>query len=185
MAGMQNKQLSKYLSLVLRHQPQALGIQLDQEGWAVVDELLQKMQQKGMQVDLPKLQEVVATNDKQRFAFNPDGTKIRASQGHSILVELGLLPMTPPALLYHGTAKQHIDPILKEGLQRRNRQYVHLSTDIATAMKVGQRHGQPVVLLVKSGRMHELGYHFYLSANGVWLTDSVPPQFLEVPGQTG
>ena len=182
---MQNKQLSKYLSLVLRHQPQVLGILLDKEGWALVEDLLQKMQQKGMQVDLPKLQEVVATNDKQRFAFNADGTKIRASQGHSIPVELGLQPIAPPSLLYHGTARQHISSILKEGLQRRSRQYVHLSADTATAVRVGQRHGEPVVLLVKSGRMHELGYQFYPSANGVWLTESVPAQFLEVLRQTG
>ncbi|WP_224995275.1 RNA 2'-phosphotransferase [Cesiribacter sp. SM1] len=180
---MDNKRISKFLSLVLRHKPEALGITLDRAGWTSVDELLMKMQQQGMPVDLPKLQEVVATNDKQRFAFNADSTLIRASQGHSIAVELGLQPLAPPPVLYHGTATQHIASILKEGLQAGSRQYVHLSADITTARTVGQRHGQPVILQVNTASMHTSGHTFYQAANGVWLTASVPPLFLEIISQ--
>ena len=177
---MNNKHISKFLSLVLRHQPEALGVTLDKEGWTPVNELLEKMQQKGMKVDLPKLQEVVATNDKKRFAFSADGTKIRASQGHSLPVDLGLTPMTPPPVLYHGTATQNLSAILKEGLRAQSRQHVHLSADTTTALKVGSRHGKAVVLLVKSAEMHGQGHQFYQSANGVWLTDFVPAAFLKL-----
>lgn len=177
---MNNKHISKFLSLVLRHQPEKLGIHLDEEGWAPVAELLEKMQAQGMPVDLIKLQEVVAGNDKQRFAFNSDASKIRASQGHSIPVDLGLEPVQPPAVLYHGTATQHLSAILEEGLHPRSRQHVHLSADISTAIKVGSRHGKAVVLLVKSLEMQQQGHHFFQSANGVWLTASVPPLYLQL-----
>lgn len=176
---MQNKHISKLLSLALRHQPDALGITLDQEGWASVAEVLQKMQQKGMAVDLPRLQEVVDTNDKKRFSFSADGSRIRANQGHSLPVELGLQPVAPPPLLYHGTAIQNLDSIFTEGLQRRTRQHVHLSEDSETAHKVGSRHGKAVVLLVQSGKMHAAGNLFYYSANGVWLTEAVPATYIE------
>ncbi len=176
---MNHKHISKLLSLVLRHQPEVLGITLDQAGWTSVATLLEKMQEQGISIDLAKLQEVVISNDKQRFAFSADGTKIRANQGHSIQVELGLKPLPPPAVLYHGTAIQHVPAILKEGLQRKSRQYVHLSPDTNTALKVGSRHGQAVVLRVHSGKMHRAGYAFYCSANGVWLTATVPAAFIE------
>ncbi|AHM60337.1 phosphotransferase KptA/Tpt1 [Flammeovirgaceae bacterium 311] len=177
---MDNKRISKFLSLVLRHKPQALGVSLDAQGWALVEELLFKMQQKGMPVDLLKLQEVVATNDKQRFAFSADGSRIRASQGHSLPVELGLQPLEPPAVLYHGTATQYMTSILQEGLQAKSRQYVHLSADRVTARMVGQRHGKAVLLIIKAASMHNSGYTFFQAANGVWLTAHVPPLFLEI-----
>jgi putative RNA 2'-phosphotransferase len=177
---MDNKRISKFLSLVLRHKPEAIGIELDSAGWASVDELLLKLQQQGMPVTLQKLQEVVTTNDKQRFAFNTDGTRIRASQGHSLQIDLSLLPLIPPTELYHGTATQYISSILKEGLQAKSRQYVHLSADRATARKVGQRHGKSVILLVNTAAMHNSGHSFYQAANGVWLTRSVPPLFLQI-----
>ena len=177
---MSHKNLSKFLSLVLRHKPEALGFSLDKEGWASVAELMEKMQQKGMDVDLKQLQKVVATNDKQRFSFSADGTKIRANQGHSLPIELGLEPVTPPATLYHGTAIQNISSILKNGLERRKRQHVHLSQDAETARKVGQRHGKPVILMIRSEQMHREGHLFYHSANGVWLTEAAPPKFIEL-----
>lgn len=177
---MTHKNISKFLSLILRHKPEVLGISLDKEGWVSVAELLDKMQQKGMLVDLQQLQEVVDTNDKKRYSFSADGTKIRANQGHSLAVELGLEPLAPPAVLYHGTAIQNISSILKEGLERRTRQHVHLSQDSETARKVGQRHGKPVILLIRSEQMHREGHLFYHSANGVWLTNAVPPKFIEL-----
>lgn len=177
---MTHKNISKFLSLILRHKPEVLGISLDKEGWVSVAELLDKMQQKGMVVDLQQLQEVVDTNDKKRYSFSADGTKIRANQGHSLAVELGLEPLAPPAVLYHGTAIQNISSILKEGLERRTRQHVHLSQDSETARKVGQRHGKPVILLIRSEQMHREGHLFYHSANGVWLTNAVPLKFIEL-----
>lgn len=177
---MKEKDISKYLSLVLRHQPETLGIELDKAGWADVDNLLQKLTLKGMQVDFKLLKQVVDNNDKKRFIFNDDFTKIRASQGHSIEVDLGLSPISPPEYLYHGTAEKNLDSILTEGLKKGNRQHVHLSIDKETAIKVGKRHGKPVVLLVQSRQMNQRGLHFYLSDNRVWLTGHVPPQYLKL-----
>lgn len=177
---MNNKHLSKFLSFVLRHQPQTLGIRLDSEGWTSVSVLLEKMQEQGMPVDLARLQQVVAQNDKQRFALNADASKIRANQGHSVPVSLGLPPQAPPDVLYHGTATSSLSAILKEGLKPGRRQHVHLSVSIDTAIQVGSRHGKPAVLLVKSQEMTQKGYLFYLSANGVWLTDAVPAAFLQL-----
>jgi putative RNA 2'-phosphotransferase len=177
---MSDKDLSKFLSLILRHQPQVLGIELDQAGWTPVDALLAKMNLRGMNVTLEQLKGVVAANDKQRFAFNEDYTRIRANQGHSVAVDLGLKPATPPEVLYHGTAEKHLSAILAEGLRKGSRQHVHLSADVATARKVGQRHGKPVVLEVSSGEMSRQGIAFYRSENGVWLTDSVPVKHLQV-----
>lgn len=180
---MDTKHVSKYLSLVLRHQPQVLGITLDEAGWTDVAILLEKMQQKGMQVEFTKLVEVVQTNDKQRFAFNADHTKIRASQGHSVSIDLELSPVEPPEHLYHGTAEASLPSILKEGIHKRSRQHVHLSSDEKTAIKVGQRHGKPVVLLIKSGEMYRKGLLFYQSENQVWLTEYVSPAFIgTLPG---
>lgn len=170
--------ISKFLSLVLRHQPAEIGLALDENGWAAVDELLERLEIKGMRLDRTSLEHIVATNNKKRFAFNDDGTKIRASQGHSIEVELGYTPQTPPVILYHGTTEKNLEAILKEGLHRRGRQHVHLSADTETATKVGQRHGKPVVLQVMAGEMHKTGHKFFLSENGVWLTTEVPTNYL-------
>lgn len=171
-------QLSKTLSYILRHDPGKFGLTLDAQGWCVVDELLAALAAKGTACTRDLLETVVEQNDKKRFAFSPDGAKIRASQGHSLPVELGYTPATPPALLFHGTTDRFLDSILKQGLQKRQRHHVHLSADAQTAVAVGQRHGRPVVLTVQAGRMAADGYLFYRSANGVWLTDAVPPAYL-------
>ncbi|GAB2945464.1 RNA 2'-phosphotransferase [Hymenobacter coalescens] len=176
-----HRRLSKFLSLVLRHQPEAIGLTLDAAGWADVGELLQRLAQHGHAADRPLLEAVVAESDKQRFAFSPDGRRIRANQGHSVPVELGYAPQTPPAQLYHGTATRHLAGIRAEGLRRGERHHVHLSPDADTARRVGQRHGAPVVLTVQAGEMSRQGYLFYQSDNGVWLTEHVPPQFLQAP----
>jgi putative RNA 2'-phosphotransferase len=172
--------ISKFLSLVLRHQPQAIQLHLDEKGWAGVDELLQKVQSKGFSFDRETLQYIVDTNNKKRFSFNNDGTKIRASQGHSLKVDLGYTESVPPALLYHGTTEKNTKTILHEGLQKMKRQHVHLSTDIETAVMVGRRHGKPVVFGIEAAQMHRDGYPFYLSANGVWLTEAVPASYLRL-----
>ena len=171
--------ISKRLSFVLRHRPQWIGITLDEQGWVNVETLLAKLAAKGEGIDLPVLQHVVATNEKKRYAFNEDGTKIRASQGHSVEVQLGYTPQQPPAVLYHGTVQAFVPAILKQGLQKRKRHHVHLSADVATAEKVGQRRGNPIILTIDAGAMFAQGYAFYISDNGVWLADEVPPQFIE------
>jgi putative RNA 2'-phosphotransferase len=173
--------LSKLLSLVLRHNPGVLGLTLDAQGWVAVDDLLAAAQRHGHALDTATLAQIVADNSKQRFAFSPDGTRIRANQGHSIPVELGLEPITPPELLYHGTARHLLTSIRESGLERRSRQHVHLSADTDTATAVGKRHGVPIVLTVAAGAMQAAGFAFYRSANGVWLTDHVPPEYLGFP----
>ncbi|HEV7330603.1 MAG TPA: RNA 2'-phosphotransferase [Flavisolibacter sp.] len=175
--------LSKFLSLILRHRPQTIGLQLDAQGWASVDELLQKLRNSQNPLDRKTLEYIVATNNKKRFAFNEDGTKIRASQGHSLAIDLGYTPVPPPKVLYHGTAIINTEAIQREGLKKRSRQHVHLSADKETARTVGQRHGKPIVLEVDAAAMHADGYTFFLSANGVWLTDHVPPQYLHSPAE--
>ena len=171
-------QISKFLSLVLRHQPEVIGVELDENGWVDVDELLEKVNASGRQVDRKLLTEVVEKNDKKRFKFSGDRQRIRASQGHSIEVNLKLEPQAPPIVLFHGTAKRNLESILRSGLRRQKRQHVHLSIDRITAHKVGSRHGSPVVLRIDSQKMHEDGHVFYLSDNHVWLTDEVPPQYI-------
>lgn len=170
--------LSRFLSLVLRHQPEVIGLALDEAGWVDVDELLAKCNAVGRALHRETLQRVVRDNDKQRFAFSDDGLRIRASQGHSVAVDLQLENKVPPAVLYHGTADRFLASILQQGLQPRQRQHVHLSADVETATKVGARHGHAVVLTVAAGVMHGLGHTFHLSQNGVWLCAAVPPQFL-------
>ncbi|HEX8021671.1 RNA 2'-phosphotransferase [Mucilaginibacter sp.] len=170
--------LSKFLSLVLRHQPELIGIKLDEQGWVAVDELLQKAGAHGNDITPEVLNHIVGTNAKKRFAFDDTRQKIRASQGHSVDVELGYEPQTPPDVLYHGTGSQSVDAILQTGLEKRSRQHVHLSSELETAIKVGQRHGKSVVLTVAAGEMHHLGHKFYLSENKVWLTDFVPTDFI-------
>ncbi|SDF02398.1 RNA 2'-phosphotransferase [Chitinophaga filiformis] len=174
----QKKSVSKFLSLILRHQPEVIGITLDENGWTDVDELIAKMNTSGHRISFDELEEVVETNDKQRFAFSDDYNKIRASQGHSVNISLGLDPQEPPEYLYHGTVAKFLDSIRKEGLQRMSRQHLHLSRDRETAMKVGSRRGIPVILNINTGAMHQDGFLFYLSDNGVWLTDHVPAKYI-------
>lgn len=175
----QVKHISKFLSLVLRHEPEKIGITLDEEGWADVAELIEKMGKKGPRIDFETLEFVVDNNDKKRFAFNDNKTRIRASQGHTIEVDLNLPPQVPPTILYHGTAITNLPIIKEKGLIRMARQHLHLSAEEGTAKNVGGRHGKPVVLVIQALAMHEKGYVFYLSANGVWLTDHVPAEFIE------
>lgn len=172
------KQISKFLSLILRHNPGKIGLTLDEQGWAEVDELMRLAQGRGPTLSRELIEEVVATNDKQRFALSEDGRLIRANQGHSIAVDLGLVPQTPPALLYHGTADKNLPSIMAQGLLPGRRQHVHLSADVETAVKVGRRHGRPIVLKVQTGAMHAAGHLFYKSANGVWLVAAVPASFI-------
>ena len=173
---------SKFLSLVLRHEPGKIGMTLDSNGWVDVEVLLDKLRQHGKQIDRQILEHVVATNDKKRFSFSEDGQRIRANQGHSVEVDLALPPQVPPDVLFHGTATRFLDPIREKGLIPGSRQHVHLSRDEATAVKVGQRHGKPVVLVVRAGEMHVEGLAFYCSDNGVWLTEHVAPRFIDFPG---
>ena len=168
---------SRYLSYLLRHHPEAAGITLDAHGWADVDQLLAGM--KKHRITRAQLEEIVAVDQKQRYAFDERRTKIRANQGHSIAVDVELREGEPPARLWHGSAKRFAASIAAQGLRPMNRLYVHLSPDPETAEKVGQRHGQPVIYLVDAGQMHRDGYLFYLSANGVWLTKVVPAPYLK------
>lgn len=170
--------VSKYLSKHLRHEPERLGLQLAPGGWVAVEDLLQACARQRFPVSREELDEVVAGNDKQRFAIDPTGTLIRANQGHSVEVDLQLEPLTPPALLYHGTPERSVASILSTGLSKMARHHVHVSSDIETATKVGARRGKPVILVVDAGAMHRAGHLFYRSANGVWLVDVVPPEYL-------
>lgn len=172
--------LSRFLSLVLRHKPQEIGLQLDENGWADVDELIRAVNRSGRFLTVDMLKEIVATNEKQRFAFNANRTKIRASQGHSIDVDLELTALEPPDVLYHGTALGFLPSIEEKGLLPGNRQYVHLSSDIKTAINVGSRHGKPVVLVIDAQRMYADGHKFYLSENKVWLTSHVASQYFTI-----
>lgn len=173
--------LSKFLSLVLRHKPDEIGLTLDSNGWAEIDELIRLSNQHGQPLTRELLDKVVAENDKKRFALSEDCLRIRASQGHSVSIDLALVPKQPPVNLFHGTATRFLESIKREGLRPGNRQHVHLSLDEVTATKVGQRHGKPVVLLVRAGEMHANGHIFFLSDNGVWLTEQVPVEFIGFP----
>lgn len=171
-------QLSKFLSFVLRHKPDEIGLTLSADGWANIDELIGKANAAGTNFARADLLSVVASSDKKRFSLSADGLSIRAAQGHSVSVDLGLSPQEPPSILYHGTATRFVDAILSDGLKPQGRQQVHLSSDEATAQLVGQRHGRPHIFKVDTGGMHAKGFRFYLADNGVWLTDHVPPEFL-------
>lgn len=173
------KNISKFLSLVLRHAPEKIQLQLDENGWANVDELITLCNKHNKKLDFVLLVEVVETNDKKRFAFNEDNTKIRANQGHSIEIDLNLKESIPVDYLYHGTVEKFIEAIKKEGLQKMSRQQVHLSKDIEIAIKVGSRRGKPIILKVNAPKMAENGFKFYLSENNVWLTDNVPAEYIE------
>lgn len=172
--------LSRFLCLILRHKPEAVGITLDEHGWADVDALMQGVNQSGTyRLDRALLEQIVREDDKQRYSFSEDGTRIRANQGHSVPVDVELTEAEPPELLYHGTAERFAERIREEGLQPISRLYVHLSKDKATAAKVGTRHGKLHIFVVHAGEMARQGYPFLLSANGVWLTKYVHPEFLE------
>lgn len=172
---------SKFLSHVLRHKPERIGITLDQAGWTSVDDLIEKANQHGIFLTRERLCEVVRDNDKQRFALSEDRERIRANQGHTVPVDLGLTPQTPPELLYHGTATRFLSAIREQGLLPRRRRHVHLSLDAVTARSVGSRYGKPVVLIVRAGMMHAAGHVFFRSKNGVWLTARVAPEYIEFP----
>lgn len=174
------KRISKRLALHLRHDPGGLGLSLEPGGWVEVEALLEAFSRKYFPLSREALEQVVRENDKQRFAFDESGDRIRANQGHSVPVDLQLEPQTPPEVLYHGTARHNLEQVLASGLKRMSRHHVHLSQDEETALKVGTRHGKPVLLRVRAREMHEAGHLFYRSANGVWLVDEVPPQWLEV-----
>lgn len=174
-------QLSKFLSLVLRHKAEEIGIQLDAAGWVPVSELLEALTRHGRGTSRERLHEIVRSSDKQRFALSEDGTRIRANQGHSIEVELGHAPAVPPETLYHGTAEKSIESIRREGLHKRARHHVHLSPTREIAAAVGSRHGKLVLLEVRSGAMHRDGHAFFRTPNNVWLTDHVPPEYLIFP----
>ena len=169
---------SKFLSYVLRHRPDSIGITLDENGWVEIDELLAAAQRHEKELSRTRLERIVATSDKRRFAISGDGQRIRANQGHSVSVDLDLTPAVPPKLLYHGTVERFLDSIRAQGLIRGSRHHVHLSPDEKTAQKVGSRRGKPVILIVEAAQMHEAGHTFFRSANDVWLTDEVPPKFL-------
>jgi putative RNA 2'-phosphotransferase len=172
--------ISKFLSLVLRHKPEEIGLTLEDGGWIEVEKLLKACAENGRRFSLKELREVVETNDKKRFSFDAAGEKIRADQGHSIKVEIGFEEKAPPAVLFHGTAEKNLGVIFAEGLKKMARHHVHLSPDAATARKVGARYGKPVILRVDAEKMRAGGFKFFVSANGVWLADAVPPEFLEV-----
>lgn len=170
---------SRILSRSLRHDPSYLGIVLDSNGWTEIKTLLECLASRKLPTTRTELEELVETNNKKRFRISDDGLRIRANQGHSISIDLQLEPRTPPPQLFHGTAHSSIKSILRDGIQRRSRQHVHLSSDIETALAVGSRHGKPILLQVLSGKMKKDGYSFFLSENGVWLTDEVPAKYLE------
>jgi putative RNA 2'-phosphotransferase len=175
---MKTREISKFLSYILRHAPDSIGIKLDAEGWVDIRTLLAASKKSGKSFSDTELREVVANNDKKRFTLSENGLRIRAAQGHSVEVSLGLTPSVPPPLLYHGTAVRNLDKIFTEGLIPGSRQQVHLSSDAMTAKTVGERHGRATVLLVDAKKMGQEGMEFFQADNGVWLTDHVPPRFL-------
>ena len=172
------KDTSKFLSLILRHKPQLVGIELDEHGWADVEDLIRRVNMK-RPLNRSMLEQIVATDEKQRYSFSADGKLIRANQGHSIAVDVELAELEPPKILYHGTGEKFVASIRLQGLIKKSRLYVHLSSDIETATKVGKRHGTPKIFLVDSGKMFADGYKFFRSVNGVWLTEHVPVKYLK------
>ncbi len=181
MTAKETTQTSKFLSLVLRHEPERIGLKLDSAGWVNVEDLLEALSRNGFALTREQLNHIVETNSKKRFAFSEDGLRIRANQGHSVDVDLQYEPQTPPELLYHGTATRFLDSIREKGLLRMERHDVHLSAQKNVTMQVGGRHGKPVLLIIRTGEMHRSGHIFRRSANGVWLVDHVPAQFIDFP----
>jgi putative RNA 2'-phosphotransferase len=174
---------SKFMSYVLRHAPQSIGLDLDANGWASLDDLIDRANAAGTPLTRDSVLAIVAQSDKKRFTLSEDGRRIRAAQGHSVAVDLNLAPAVPPAILFHGTADRFLEAILREGLDPRDRQHVHLSADAVTAVTVGARHGKPVVLRVDAGAMHAAGLAFWRADNGVWLTGRVPSSYLSLEGK--
>ena len=175
-----NKNTSKFISLILRHKPEMIGITLDEHGWADVRELIDGINQsEGHTLDMEILEEIVQTDEKQRYSFNEDHTLIRANQGHSIPVDVELEEKTPPEFLWHGTGEKYVQSIDSVGLIPKGRLYVHLSKDEDTALNVGKRHGKPIIYKILSGKMSKAGFRFYLSKNGVWLIKEVPVRYLQ------
>lgn len=181
---MKYTRISRFISLVLRHKPEEAGIALDEHGWANVEELINALNKKKKQIDMEMLEEIVCTDEKQRYSFNEDKTLIRANQGHSIPVDVELEEVQPPEELWHGSSEKAEGAIAEEGLKSMGRLYVHLSKDKETALKVGKRHGKPILYLVKSKEMYVDGYPFYLSKNGMWLTKEVPAKYLHKQTQS-
>lgn len=179
----ENENLGRFMSFVLRHKPEVIGLRLDEHGWADIDELMEGMNRAGKHIDRAKLDEIVATNNKKRYSVSEDGKKIRANHGHTVKVDVELKEQKPPEILYHGTAEQFSESIEREGLKPMKRLHVHLSKDTATAENVGSRHGKPVIYEVASGEMSENGFKFYLSESGIWLTEKVPPAYLKRLGE--
>ncbi len=169
---------SKFLSLVLRHKPENIGVVLDANGWIDIEVLLEAMAEHGRPLDRTTLERLVRESDKQRFALSEDGLRIRANQGHSVEVDLALQPQIPPEKLFHGTVDKFLASIFENGLLKGQRHHVHLSPDLETATKVGQRRGQPVILEIAAAAMRAKGHQFFVSENGVWLVDQVPPEFI-------
>ncbi len=177
---MKTTNISRYIALLLRHHPEKVGLCLDEHGWAEVEALIQGVRQRYPEFNRAVLDEIVARDSKQRYAYNQDMTCIRANQGHSIPVDVELKQALPPAILYHGTGEKYVESIQKVGLIPKSRLYVHLSTDIQTAIQVGKRHGQPVVYQIDTQQMIHDGFIFYISANHIWLTKAVPVQYLKI-----
>jgi putative RNA 2'-phosphotransferase len=181
MAGKEITQASKFLALILRHEPERVGLKVGEAGWVNVQELLKAVNSHGVALSLEQLKHIVATSDKRRFAFSEDGQRIRANQGHSVEVDLQYAPQTPPEILYHGTAARFLPGIGKEGLQRMSRHDVHLSAETKVTLQTGARHGKPALLVIRAGDMHRAGHVFRCSTNGAWLVNHVPPEFIDFP----
>lgn len=175
-----HQKLSVFISLILRHKPEVIGLTLDSQGYLNVNELIEGINNSGRHIDNKVLDDIVNSDNKQRYSYNEDKSKIRANQGHSISVDLGLLECRPPTHLYHGTSKKYIDSIMNMGIQKQNRLHVHLSENIETALAVGGRRGKPVIITVNSGLMYKDGYKFFRSENNVWLTDKVNNEYLSI-----
>ena len=172
--------ISKYMSLILRHKPDVIGIELDEHGWANVNDLISGIEKDNHGFNFELLEEIVRSDSKQRYSFNDDKSLIRANQGHSINVDVELKEKEPPEYLYHGTGEKYVKFINQDGLIPKSRLYVHLSKDIKTAENVGKRHGKEIIYRINSGRMYRNGYKFYLSENGIWLTKEAPVKYLEM-----
>lgn len=173
------KNISKNLSFVLRHRPDSIGLELGDGGWVVLDELIAALARGGKTVSREVIEQIVAESDKQRFELSDDRTRIRARQGHSVEVDLGYEPATPPDVLYHGTAEKNLESIYQKGLVKANRHHVHLSTNQQTMLQVAMRHGKPVLLSIDARRMFADGHEFFVTGNHVWLTNHVPPEYLQ------
>ena len=176
---MSKDRLSVFISLILRHKPEEIGIALDEHGWANVKELIAGINNAGRKIDMKTLEEIVRTDNKGRYSFNENKTLIRANQGHSIPVDIEFKEVAPPDVLYHGTATKSLDSIKQQGIKSMSRLYVHLSKDLETAINVGDRHGKCVVLVIDTKKMSDDGIKFYLSENGVWLTKYIDWQYVK------